>query len=493
MRDSTTGALKTGLAYNSAGVLASYCRPGAARAAISLVTQTTTGAWSSGGFVEIDATNAPGRYRLDIPDAALAAAADIYEADIYIAFTGAVSDPCNLPLTGYDPTVATNLGLSALPTANPAANGGLPTVNASNQVLALDGSGNAIAPEADGNLAALLAALTPEVATVNDAAATTTVFVTTLASAVTNFYKGAAIVFTTGALTGQLGQILSYNGSTKAVTLQSALTSAPVNGVAFRVVHTAAFIAQEIRDALKLAPTAGAPAAGSTDEELDDILTGVNGIGGGTGSFAITLYIHDQSGNAVAGIEVTIPTVGPRTSAASTGAVTANVNAGTYSVTKRDTAAYTGGANENVVVNGSGVVTAPAGGILTVTAVTLPVPATAESIVLWWRATKLEGNLPFGAGLVTAVITSMDGAQADADLGDIAAPIGTVLSCDAQGRISVEISRATDGAVLHILETRTGAGGATVTDEIMGVVDVSQATEAGQVMLAKIAQRVVNG
>ena len=66
----------TGLAFGTAGNIASYRRQGAARVAITLVTQTVTGAYSSGGFVEADATNQPGIYRLDIPDAALATGVD---------------------------------------------------------------------------------------------------------------------------------------------------------------------------------------------------------------------------------------------------------------------------------------------------------------------------------------------------------------------------------------------------------------------------------
>lgn len=69
---STTGQGLTGLAYNSGSLVASY-RKGAAgsRVAITLATQTVTGSFSSGGFVEIDATNMPGVYRLDLPNAAV--------------------------------------------------------------------------------------------------------------------------------------------------------------------------------------------------------------------------------------------------------------------------------------------------------------------------------------------------------------------------------------------------------------------------------------
>lgn len=69
----TTGAGKTGLVFNTSSLTAYYVRPGAAAVSITLATQTVTGAWSSGGFVEVDAANMPGVYRLDIPDAALAA------------------------------------------------------------------------------------------------------------------------------------------------------------------------------------------------------------------------------------------------------------------------------------------------------------------------------------------------------------------------------------------------------------------------------------
>lgn len=76
LRKSADNTALTGIAYNTAGNIASYHRQGAARVAITLATQTVTGAYNSGGFVEIDAINEPGLYRLDVPDAAFAAGAD---------------------------------------------------------------------------------------------------------------------------------------------------------------------------------------------------------------------------------------------------------------------------------------------------------------------------------------------------------------------------------------------------------------------------------
>lgn len=68
----TTGAGLTGLAYNTASLTAYYVRPLGSATAITLATQTVTGAHSDGGFVEVDATNMPGVYRLDLPDAVCA-------------------------------------------------------------------------------------------------------------------------------------------------------------------------------------------------------------------------------------------------------------------------------------------------------------------------------------------------------------------------------------------------------------------------------------
>jgi hypothetical protein len=62
----------TGISFNTPGITASYVRSGGARVGITLVSQTVSGVWTSGGFVEVDAVNMPGLYRIDIPDAAFA-------------------------------------------------------------------------------------------------------------------------------------------------------------------------------------------------------------------------------------------------------------------------------------------------------------------------------------------------------------------------------------------------------------------------------------
>ncbi len=97
----TTGAGLTGLVYNSAGLVCYYVRPGIAATALSLVTQTITGAHSDGGFVEIDATNMPGWYRLDLSDAILATGVDSVGVHLKGA-TNMAPIPIEIQLTDFD-------------------------------------------------------------------------------------------------------------------------------------------------------------------------------------------------------------------------------------------------------------------------------------------------------------------------------------------------------------------------------------------------------
>ena len=75
----------TGLTASTSGLSARYNRTRTASVNIPLVARTIAQAWTSGGFAEVDSTNMPGVYRLDVPDAALAAGAD----DVTIVVRGA--------------------------------------------------------------------------------------------------------------------------------------------------------------------------------------------------------------------------------------------------------------------------------------------------------------------------------------------------------------------------------------------------------------------
>jgi hypothetical protein len=82
----------TGLTASTSGLSARYNRTRTASVNIPLVARVIgstdpsgTGVWIAGGFAEVDATNMPGVYRLDLPDAALAAGAD----DVTVVVRGA--------------------------------------------------------------------------------------------------------------------------------------------------------------------------------------------------------------------------------------------------------------------------------------------------------------------------------------------------------------------------------------------------------------------
>ena len=115
---STTGAGLSGLVYNTSGLIAYFTFAGAnaTATAITLATlATVTTAWASGGFVEIDATHMKGLYRLDLPNAVLAAAKG---RSVVAMLSGAANmAPCvlEIELTGWDNQDAIHGGLSALP------------------------------------------------------------------------------------------------------------------------------------------------------------------------------------------------------------------------------------------------------------------------------------------------------------------------------------------------------------------------------------------
>lgn len=126
---STTGAGKAGIAHNAAGLVASYVRPLGSRTAITLATQTVTGAHSDGGWVEVDATNMPGVYRLDLPDAVCASGVNSVVVFLHGA-SGMAPVALEIMLTAVNLQDAVRAGLTALPNAAADAAGGLPISDA---------------------------------------------------------------------------------------------------------------------------------------------------------------------------------------------------------------------------------------------------------------------------------------------------------------------------------------------------------------------------
>lgn len=80
-----SGNPRTGLAHNTAGLVCWYYRTRSAPVQITLATlANNAAAWSAGGFIEVSAANAPGHYRLDLPDAVAAAGAGVRSAVVVL-------------------------------------------------------------------------------------------------------------------------------------------------------------------------------------------------------------------------------------------------------------------------------------------------------------------------------------------------------------------------------------------------------------------------
>lgn len=118
--NSTTGLPLTGLAFNTAGLIAYYSFSGANATATSITLATlaaVNSAYSSGGFKELDATNMQGDYRFDIPNAMIAAAKG---QNVTVTFSGATNmapRKINIELTAVN-NQSTAFGLVLAKTTN---------------------------------------------------------------------------------------------------------------------------------------------------------------------------------------------------------------------------------------------------------------------------------------------------------------------------------------------------------------------------------------
>ena len=105
---------------------------------------------------------------------------------------------------------------------------------------------------------------------VNDVGATTTVFITDLTQATSSFYSNQTLVFTSGNLEGQARIILSYDGGTKTITLDSSepLTAAPDDASDFTILADHVHPISEVATAVWDEPTAGHTTAGTFGETI---------------------------------------------------------------------------------------------------------------------------------------------------------------------------------------------------------------------------------
>lgn len=126
----TDGSGLTGLLYNSASLTAYYLPEGDASATAITLATATVGTYTSGGFIEVDATNMPGVYELGLPDAVVDATS---EGSVIVMLKGATNMApvlLEIELDAIDYRDSVRAGLTALPNAAADAAGGLPISDA---------------------------------------------------------------------------------------------------------------------------------------------------------------------------------------------------------------------------------------------------------------------------------------------------------------------------------------------------------------------------
>lgn len=260
--DALDGTPETGVVFNTAGIDLQYRREGAASVAITEATLAAlTTAWASGGFLHIG----NGYYRLDVPDAALAAGSD--GVLIHGIVTGMVVIGAYVQLVAYDPFDTVRLGLTAVPAAVPGAAGGLfiagtnaattvttafTTTFTGNVTGAVGSVTGAVGSIAIGGIAAAsfaagaidAAAIATDAITSAELSATAVTEVRSLASgtadsgttttmvdaarteADTDYWVGQMLVPTSGNIAGQARYITGFNAATDTLTFAPATTQA---------------------------------------------------------------------------------------------------------------------------------------------------------------------------------------------------------------------------------------------------------------------------
>jgi hypothetical protein len=317
----TTGAGKTGLAYNSAGLIVSTIADNEAsataytQAASHVEDISTLGTYAAPSadccrFKEVDSTNHKGVYEIQLADARFAVASAKSLLVSVLGVTGAAETDCVIPLVDLDPYDGVRAGLTSLPNAAADAAGGLPISDAgaldldaklanTNEVTAarmgaltdwidagrLDLLLDAIKAKTDGlnftgnDVKATLDGeeVTPTTASKTGYALTATTGLGNQTANITGNLSGSvgSVAGAVGSVTGSVGSVASYG--TLVADIVAAVWAAATSGmtavgsIGKKLADWTILTSQAVRDALKLAPTAGDPAAGSIDQQLDGV------------------------------------------------------------------------------------------------------------------------------------------------------------------------------------------------------------------------------
>jgi hypothetical protein len=347
---STTGAGKTAL--TSASVTAFYFRPGDTTTTGRSITLAagTLGTWSSGGFIQVNATDMPGLYEIGIPNAIFAAG--VNHAVVMIKGTGIAPVLLEYDLVAYDPLDTVRLGLTAMPNVASGSAGAILTSGTGTAQLNVT-SGNvsgSVASVATGGITSgsfatdaitstvLAASAATEIAgavwdeayashltagtfgklmdllrkgcfvtegtvlATGSPANSTTIFRTNVNTAVNNFYNNQTLVFVTGALAGQAMQISAYTyitTSDSSFATSDALTGTPATGDTFVVLGNHVWTQAQIADGI-LRRKLDSSGDGNGTQEERTVLTALQVLRNASAISGSTLTVYKENDTTAA-------------------------------------------------------------------------------------------------------------------------------------------------------------------------------------------------
>jgi len=242
LRD-TAGAEVTGKVHTD--ITAYYWRQGGSPTSIAAATLAAiNSAWSSGGFKEADATNMPGSYRLDVPDAAFASGAEWVEINVKVS--GAMVHKERFFIT--TDAVQSGDAYAMAVTVAGYVDTEVSAIKAKTDQLAFTSAGkvdaNATALAGDANAATNLsrAVLANVLGVVGSGSSTTSVVTASLdpSAIAADQFKGRVLIFDRNTVTvGLRGQGAPISGSSSGGVLSiasaNALTTAPAAGDTFTI------------------------------------------------------------------------------------------------------------------------------------------------------------------------------------------------------------------------------------------------------------------
>jgi len=140
--DSTDGTPETGYTISSLDLQYTRERSTPSVKADAVALLSVDASHLDNRAIEVDSTNSPGLYRVDWPDAAFATGAD--KVILVVIGTGLHPSVEEIQLVDIDVEDSVRAGLTGIPNVTPGGNGGLPTVDANNRVVGIQGTKNTL-------------------------------------------------------------------------------------------------------------------------------------------------------------------------------------------------------------------------------------------------------------------------------------------------------------------------------------------------------------